>query len=446
MALTALPGPSAGQVPPRGPPAAPDTLTLPELATAALARHPAAAAARAARESALARVEVARAAYLPQAHLGATAVRYEEPMVVAPLHGFDPLDPPLFDRALYQGQAVVSYSVFDGGARAARSEAAAAGAEIADAAVRAAEAELLRATALAYFEVVTGRRLLQAHERRVAAVRAERERAAQLLAAGRSPRVQLLRAEATLTDAEAEAAATAVDVERAGHALSRLTGVSAERIAAAHLPALGELPAPTGAEREAALEAAGLGPEAARARAEAAAAGARVAEARAALLPRVAAEGRYLAFGAGDAAPVGEWNAGVQVSYPLFTGGARGDAIAAARADADAADARARDVDLRLADAVDRALAAQEAAAGRARALRDVVAQLEEVARIEALALEVGAGVQTDYLAAEAALLEARAGLARARAAAAAARVQVAAITGGLTPGWLAGLPTGVEP
>ncbi|NIP80472.1 MAG: TolC family protein, partial [Gemmatimonadetes bacterium] len=39
---------------------------------------------------------------------------------VAPLHGFDLQSPPEFDETLYQGHAAAEYTLFDGGARAAR--------------------------------------------------------------------------------------------------------------------------------------------------------------------------------------------------------------------------------------------------------------------------------------------------------------------------------------
>jgi outer membrane protein TolC len=60
------------------------------------------------------------------------------------------------------------------------------------------------------------------------------------------------------------------------------------------------------------------------------------------------------------------------------------------------------------------------------------------VTRIERLALDAGAGVQTDYLVSEADLLRARASLTEARQAAVSARIQLALITGELSGPWLA--------
>jgi outer membrane protein TolC len=69
--------------------------------------------------------------------------------------------------------------------------------------------------------------------------------------------------------------------------------------------------------------------------------------------------------------------------------------------------------------------------------LQTAVAQAEEVARIEKLALDAGSGVQTDYLTAEAQLLSARASLTQARGAEAAARIELTRVTGELSPEWL---------
>jgi outer membrane protein TolC len=97
-------------------------------------------------------------------------------------------------------------------------------------------------------------------------------------------------------------------------------------------------------------------------------------------------------------------------------------------------------------DGVEAALAAYRSARSRAEALEAAVAQSAEVARIEALALESGAGVQTDYLRAEAELLTVRAALAEARHGAVEARVRLERATGRLDPESLAELLVEVNP
>ncbi len=127
----------------------------------------------------------------------------------------------------------------------------------------------------------------------------------------------------------------------------------------------------------------------------------------------------------------------VQVSVPLFTGGATGGRIARAEAESDAARERVRSVELQVGDAVDRALSATEEADARVGSLDAAVHAFAEVARIERLRLETGHGVQKDYLDAEATLLEARARRARAEYARLTARAQAARVTGELTLEWI---------
>jgi outer membrane protein TolC len=90
-----------------------------------------------------------------------------------------------------------------------------------------------------------------------------------------------------------------------------------------------------------------------------------------------------------------------------------------------------------VAEGVDRALTALRAARARVTALAAAVTQSEEVTRIERLALDAGAGVQSDYLTAEAALFRARAALTDATATEVLARVELARVTGELTMDWV---------
>jgi outer membrane protein TolC len=75
----------------------------------------------------------------------------------------------------------------------------------------------------------------------------------------------------------------------------------------------------------------------------------------------------------------------------------------------------------------------------RADAVETAVQHLDEVARIEQLALEAGAGTQTDFLRADADLRRARAQLIEARHQEILARVRLARTTGELSLEWLAG-------
>ena len=128
---------------------------------------------------------------------------------------------------------------------------------------------------------------------------------------------------------------------------------------------------------------------------------------------------------------------GVVVSYPLFTGGGRSSRIASATARRARMEEEVRLTELQIDAATDRAVAQLRQSGARVTALARAVDHLTEVARIEQLALAAGAGVQTDYISAEATLATARANLVRARHSVIAARVTLARILGELSAGWL---------
>jgi outer membrane protein TolC len=163
----------------------------------------------------------------------------------------------------------------------------------------------------------------------------------------------------------------------------------------------------------------------------------RLDERRAGRLPRLDLSAGLLDYGSTTGRHVAEWQAGIAVSWPLFTGGARSASIRRAEADLEAA-REEREVARRALDSSeDEARAALAASDARVRALAASVVQWEEVARIEALALTTGAGVQSDLLSAEASLFRARAGLAQARAERLLARVRLARTSGTLDLEWL---------
>jgi outer membrane protein TolC len=412
-----------------------DTLTVLELAEvveSALRTHPRLEAAGAGVTAAAAEAGEARAERLPTLGVTARGIRYEEPMVVAPLHGFDPRMPPEFDETLYQGHAAAEYTLFDGGARRSRIRAASSRVDAARAGAATARAEVVAEAVSAYLEALTARDVRAAHGELVAALESERARQALLLSEGTAPRVAVLRAEAALSEARASLEATAQRLDLALRRLARVSGLPVERVATAALAEVVPPPA-VALDREALVaRARAKNPRLAEARERAAAARSAAAGARAAYLPRVAATGRYSAYGSASTDAALEWQAGVEVVYPVFTGGARARRVERAAALAELAESESELAARSVADAVDAALVAYRSATARAEALEAAVAQSREVARIEALALESGAGVQSDFLRAQAALARARAGLAEARHAAIEARVRLAQAVGDL--------------
>ena len=420
-------------------------LELVEVLESALRTHPAVAGAEARLDAASAAAGEARAARLPTLAAMATATRYQEPMVVAPLHGFDIQSPPRFDEQLYQGHATAEYTLFDGGARSARIRAAAALAESARSGLAASRDQVLVEATSAYLAALTARDVRQAGDEWVRALEEERARARLLFDEGKTARVAVLRTEAALSRARAERAAADETLRLALHRLVRVSGLEPDRVRAEALAAVGVRDTAVPDRDTLVARARSANPGLARAEGQLAAATTRVEGARSSYLPTLSLSGRYSAFGSESTELVWEWQAGVQLSYPLFTGGARVSAVDRAEAEAAAARADRALAERQVADGVDAALLAYRSARARVAALEAAVEQSAEVARIEALALATGAGVQTDYLRAEAELMETRSQLAEARHAAVEARVRLAQVTGTLTVTWLTQMTEGAE-
>lgn len=409
-------------------------LSLTSALALALERHPSLALADAAVASAEAGLVEASAARLPVLSTDGSFMRFAEPMVTAPLHGFNPASPPAFDRTLVQGGISLSYTLFDGGARNSRLARAEAMTGAGEAGVAEARASLLAEVVRAYLRAQTTAEVVEASARRLVALEEERDRAAQLLERGTAARVQVLRAESALGAARAEWHAARGEHEVARGELARLTGLEAVTL----VPIRFMGTSVDDVARDALLERAlAASPEILRLRRLVAAAEAARGEARSLWYPSVQVVGRWAEYASGLGREQGEWQGGLQFSFPLFTGGARRAAGERAAAESRSARARLELARLAVGRALDGALAAVETEAARAEALRTAVEQAEEVVRIERLALTAGAGVQTDYLAAEAELLRVRAAWSAARAAEVVARVELARILGDLTVEWV---------
>lgn len=423
----------AGAEPAAEPPA--DRLTLAEAVATAMERYPAVAVAEARQRSAAAGLDVAAADRLPTASLGGRTLRYQEPVPVTPIHGFTPASFPEFDDTLVQGDVSVRYSLYSGGARAARIGQAEALTGAAGEGLAATRDEIASRTVTVYLRILGLARTLEAHDRRLDALAAERSRVAKLLEVGKAPVVDLRRVDATLAAARADRVALVTTLATAEDDLARLLGaapgsVRSARLVPVHLAE--DLP-PTSAE--AVLEA---NPELARARAELRAAEQAVALAGSGRRPRLDLEGHYQELGSDALSFSSEWNVALMVGFTLFDGGATDARIRQATAERDAAAERVRLLETELRGALDRALADAAQAAARTDSLEDSVDSFAEVARVERLRLENGVGIQADYLEAEARLLASRAALTEARYGEAAAASEVARLTGTLNPEWVA--------
>jgi outer membrane protein TolC len=190
--------------------------------------------------------------------------------------------------------------------------------------------------------------------------------------------------------------------------------------------------------RRAAVDSAAVAsPELAAARARAARAAADLGVARSSRWPRLDAAGQYAGWADDEGHDALEWNVGLQAVQPLWTGGALARGVDRAAAESRGAGEALRLTTIQVEHDVDQALARLEQARARTRSLDRAVARFEEVVRIERLALDAGAGTQTDYLRAEADLLGARADRVEARHGEIAARAELGRIMGGLDAAWI---------
>jgi outer membrane protein TolC len=420
----------------------PSSLTLAEVMDRALATHPGVAAARALRERAAAETGEARSARLPRVSLDAAVNRFEEPMVVAPLHGFDIRNPPLFDRTLVQSGIGASWVAFDFGSRAGHVRVQRLLEDAADLGVRSAEQDLMARAVRAYLAVLTTRELLTAQDQRLAALRAEAARVRLLLAQGKAARVAGLRINAEEQRGTADRIAVASRLRTAEHELAQIAGLPRPAVEGMALravrladTALAADSTPSARER--------LVTQAARTSARlleleqrVQAAGAGVAALRRTAFPELRLSSAYVDRGRWWGNYSAEWQVGLGISYSVY-GGGRESSIRKAEADERGAVAQLRLARMGVETSVDQALGAMREARARVAALSGAVDQSAEVARIERLALDVGSGTQSDFLEAEANLLGARAGLIDARHAEVMARVELARLLGELTRAWI---------
>lgn len=424
--------------------AAQEAVTVTDAVRRSLAEYPSVRSARDELSAASAGVREAKSAWWPRLELDARTTLFEEPMVVAPIHSLAAgpaglTNPPRFDETLYGGSVSLGYTLVDWG-RSPRIRAAQAGRAGAAAQVEGSEMRLIARVVRTYLRGLTLQQTLASQERQIAAIQAEHDRVEQQLAQGTVPEVERFRADAALKSAEADRATTRADLTAILRNLGRLIGVPGDSLPADRLHEVSLAPAFAEAGRDSVLaRAVRRNPDVLAARQTAASAVAQQRAAAAAWLPNLNVSAGVTGYGGADTFTT-EWQVGIGVSYPLFTGGARSHRVGRTAAASDAAAARAHEAALGAADAADRALAQVEASTNRSEALALAVTHLREVVRVERLALTTGAGVQVDYLRAEADLVRAEAALAEARYATIAAVVDLAAITGDLTPDWLSGV------
>ncbi|MEO8195438.1 MAG: TolC family protein [Thermoanaerobaculia bacterium] len=411
-------------------------LTLSAAVERALGRYPAVAAARSRLAEATEAAGEIAASRGPMLKVNAQALGYDDPMLTSPIHSFRPADIPPFSETIVQGSLNVAYTLIDSGANRERTRQAAAQEATAGAALSTTEQAIAARVATAYAGALARAEILAAQQARVAALGLELDRARQLFAAGKAAEVDTLRADAALAAAEAEQTRAAGALDGSERDLARLLQAEPEETRAGRLAPWAS-PAPLLDSRAALQErAVAAGPAVEQARQQIAVAEAARALARSAYFPKLDLVGAVQEFREGGSDYTTDWNAGVQVVVPIWDGGQTGRRVARASAQRDTATAMLEQSELDAREAVDRAWNTLADSAARAEALARAADRLGEVARVQRLLLEVGAGTQVDYLAAEAELAATRASASEARTATLLSRVELARLAGELSPDW----------
>jgi outer membrane protein TolC len=418
-------------------------LTLFDAVRTALDRHPSVIAAKEGRNEARAAERSLDAAIWPSLRLSGSAIRYEKPSLVFPLHSFsitNRTELPAFSRSILQGQLNASYTLWNGGIRKARRREGHARAEGATAALSAAEQSLIANVTSGYLNVLSSKEILFAHDRKISALRADRARIAERLDVGRAARVDLLRIDATIAAADAERIRAASNLELAERNLAFLLEMRPDSVDCHSLVPVAV--ADSTIEDRGTLYRAALAasPAIEQNRQNLMAARAGLVVARGSRWPAFSLGGNYLGFAdiekAGDANEA-EWNALAQVSVPIWTGGQIANDIARARATERRAAAQVRVAGTELFQQIDRALASIAESRARVRSLDLAVTAFNEVVRIQELSYEAGVTTQSDFLNAVADALAAEANLVTARSQEIQSHVELARVMGRLNPEWL---------
>ncbi|HSP13373.1 MAG TPA: TolC family protein [Thermoanaerobaculia bacterium] len=412
-------------------------MTLADAVDRALAKSPGVATADAEWAAARAADDESRSARLPGLTLGGSASRYSDPAIATPIHGLTPLNLPVFDRTLLQSGVNASYVLFDAGARSARIIETSGLSSSAQASTEAARQTAAMRAIAAYATVLARAAMVDAQDARLRAFAAELDRVTQFEAVGRAPHVDRLRVEAAAAAAEAERISAAAKLDAAERELARLLDVDTGETRAAKLVPLedrgDDLPDRAVLEQQAANS-----PLLRQAQLRAVAQSQSIAMASAARWPQVLASANQQSFATGRSVLEHDWNAGVQLRFSLFDGGATSARVARAASAAKAADEQFQTVRLENAVALDRAIADFQQNRAAVTSLGKAAERFDEVVRIEKLRLDNGAGTQTDYLRAEADLVAARSNLAAAKYGLIISRASAARIAGVLDRDWVA--------
>ena len=382
-----------------GPVGATETLTLDTAVIQALRANPNLRAVSLERDATALEPEIARAARYPELELGSSYTHYSDPYLVHPIERPGEF-PPLDDDITSVG-AIMRLPLYAGGRLVAGESLADSLSEAALQRLHDSEQDLIYNVVATYAKALQLRDLTIAEDHRIEGLQAEVEAIQRKLDQGRAARLEVLRVQTRLSQAQFDQGATAQGERDVQGLLAALMGAPPRDRVLEELPSA-SFEVPDSAETAAEL-AAREHPQVRQAQAQRDAAADRLAIARGERLPEVDLVAETQTRRGGDWEGRDDWYVGVTLSVPLFDGGSR-------RKRVNQAELEQRQYRQRLRGVVDDVTTEARAAFGglqtaeqRLQSARRALAEAEEALRIETRKYRAGRSTVTDLLSAEAA-------------------------------------------
>lgn len=397
-------------------------LTLDEAIRVAMANNPEVAATVQDVDVARAQRDVAAGEVLPRLHAVGGYNHYldSQRLIAARENG----EPGTFGRDIFAADLAVSMPLFTGGRVTSEIEAADLLQKSAEHRLARTRQELVFNVSSVFYSILSQRKVIESLEFSEKAVREHLKRVADLIAAQRAAKVDLLRTQVRVADLDQQLVRERNALTIQERVFTNLLGLDKARrsVEPEGKLTLAEVAAPQA--DQALRQALSSRSDYLAARAALEAQAKTVDAARAAQWPTVALEGTYGNRWAADATdrPAGSESAddvghlGVVVDIPIFEGGKIGANIRREKARLLAAQKRLRRLKLQIQLDVDTAVSTIGSARERVKATETAIAQAKESLRIEREKYDLGKGSITDVLDSQSALLESQTNYYRAMA------------------------------
>lgn len=397
-----------------------EPLTLSRAVDVALANNPEIAAVQWDAAASENRRQVVQAAAWPTLNVEAGYGRYlnAQRLIPARFNG----EPGVFDRDIYRGDLVLRFPLFTGGRITNEIKAAELLAQSEQKRLVRTREELVFNLASTFYAILSQHDVIRSLEFSISAMEEHRRQIADLLAAQKAARVDLLRTEVRIADLRQNLVREQNTLAVQKRLLVNLMGVDGDAEEIAMDATLVTEPEPEFSPDNLMISALKRRGDylAARARLEAQAR--RVDAAKAGSWPVVNLVGSYGVRGAPSPEDEGKDTkseedvgaVGIALTVPLFEAGRTAAQVRQERAALAAAQERLRKLELQIRREVETAALNVRSSSARIEATRASIAQAQESLRIERMKYDLGSGSMTDVLDAQSALLQAQTNFARA--------------------------------